>query len=254
MLKKLKLTIFFLLFSVFAAASFAQDNSKNKVFGSDGEFGAWTTYYYLNPEPAKVAAGIKYYSDSTLLQNKETRVIMLAFFSAILKNNPLLTQQVFDDIASGGSKSAKIMLLNILWMQGSTAARELIKKAESSPQFEPCVNIIQQMKKAAPPDILLDPVEDAASLDMLWAFFFATGDSAAVKKIISVLHLEKDGHGLDIVVGGAAGWSLQSNAIQHKKVLAICKEELKTSEGLTREILEKIVRQTQASGPSVTRE
>lgn len=70
--------------------------------------------------------------------------------------------------------------------------------------------------------------------------------AAPVRRIISSLHLLKDGHGMDIAVGGAAQWSLASNAVQHRRVYEICREELKKSDGSTKEMLEEIIAKAQA--------
>ena len=44
------------------------------------------------------------------------------------------------------------------------------------------------------------------------------------------MHLLKEGFGLETKIGDTAQWSLTSNALQHDKVYAICKEELKTEQ------------------------
>jgi hypothetical protein len=55
------------------------------------------------------------------------------------------------------------------------------------------------------------------------------------------LHFLKDVHGMDIVIGGAAQWSLESNAFQHKRVYQICKEELKNIDAVTAKLLQEIL-------------
>ena len=72
-------------------------------------------------------------------------------------------------------------------------------------------------------------------------------DACILKKIISVLHLIKDGRGEEIVTGAAAKWSLASNAAQHKKVYEICKSKLQNSQGSTKELLQDIISQSARS-------
>ncbi len=93
-------------------------------------------------------------------------------------------------------------------------------------------------------DLYTTEISNPGVLDMLWASFFATGDVLPIQRIISVLHLRKDGHGEEIIVGGAAEWSLRSNVTQHPKVLWICKQELTKSEGLTKTLLEDVLKPT----------
>ena len=88
---------------------------------------------------------------------------------------------------------------------------------------------------------LTRPITSAGQLDGLWTLYFETGEDAAVRRIISVLHWLEDGQGMQIVIGGAAQWSLKSNAAQHPGVLAICKDELARADETTSSILKKIV-------------
>lgn len=128
-----------------------------------------------------------------------------------------------------------------MWLINSSQSKNLIDKANIEWKSEEVIKQIQSILSTRPPDIFNDAIKNASQLDMLWATFLATGDSVPVKRIISTLHLLKDGHGLDIAIGGAAQWSIGSNAIQHRRVYDICQEELKNTSGETRNILQEIV-------------
>ena len=199
--------------------------SKTGGFSSIDDFGKWMTYYYVEPEPQKISSAIKFYSDSSLYDKENTRLSTAAFFAALFKKDNELMKRSFDDISATGSENAKLVLLNALCLVNNEGSRALIKKAVSSPA----------------PDIFTEPVRDAEHLDMLWTTFLATGDKEPVQKIVSALHLLEDGHGMEIAVGGAARWSLISNALQHKIVYQVCKEELARSEGKTKKILEELI-------------
>lgn len=101
--------------------------------------------------------------------------------------------------------------------------------------------ILSNTKRAN--DILNKPINDAKTLDDLWMYYFEKKDAEAVKRIISVVHWVEDGKGFEIVLGGAARWSLKSNAYQHPDIYNICKEQVNQSRGLTKEILEKVIRE-----------
>ncbi len=63
-------------------------------------------------------------------------------------------------------------------------------------------------------------------LDTLWGEFMATGESAPVERIISALQwVGIKGNPNLLLVGGAANWSLISNAEQHQKVMEICEKQ-----------------------------
>lgn len=77
-------------------------------------------------------------------------------------------------------------------------------------------------------------------LDYLWAEFMATGNNEPVKKIVSVLGYPSKG--MNIVLIGAAEWSLSSNARQHEIVYNTIKQESLSATGQTKEKLEEILK------------
>jgi len=210
-------------------------------FKSDNEFGEWMTFYYQNPNPERVPAALVYFCNSAMYKSNAT-MPTAAFFSALFRKDNALMQKIFDEISLNGSENAKIMLVNILSLTNNSESKALLGEAQSSWQSERLQGIIARQVTRPHDDLYGISVDTPQVLDMLWASFFATGDDLPVQKIISVLHLSKDGHGEEIIVGGAANWSLKSNIQQHPKVLEICKKELITAQGETKVILGEIVK------------
>ena len=70
----------------------------------------------------------------------------------------------------------------------------------------------------------------------------ATGDDAPVVRIISALPwINVRGDVSRLLVGGAARWSLISNAIQHKTVMATCRKELANQPKEVSEVLREVI-------------
>jgi len=209
-------------------------------FKSDNEFGEWMTFYYQNPSPERIPTALVYFSNSALYKSNAT-MPTAAFFSALFRKDGALMQKTFDEVSLNGSENAKIMLINILSLTNNPKSKILLGKAQSAWQSERLQGIIARQMASSHDDLYSISIDSPQVLDMLWASFFATGDDLPVQKIISVLHLSKDGQGQEIMVGGAANWSLKSNVQQHPKVLEICKKELVAAQGETKAILEEIV-------------
>ena len=74
--------------------------------------------------------------------------------------------------------------------------------------------------------ILETPITDAKVLDDLWGYYNTSKNEKAIQRVISILHWQEDGHGMEIVLGGAASWSLAQNAFNDKAVYSICKKYL----------------------------
>jgi len=89
--------------------------------------------------------------------------------------------------------------------------------------------------------IVMNPVNSAKHLDDLWGLYFKTKNQWAIKRIISSIRLKDSKDMETTLVGRAAIWSLESNALQDKEVYDICKRELDTTNGRVKELLSDII-------------
>lgn len=217
------------------------ESARINSFDSEEQFSEWVTYYYLAPQPERVSSAIRYYAGSALYEKQNTRILMAPFFASLLQQDAGLLRQAYDDVGQDGSEDAQIFFLNVLWLVDTEESRALLAKARTDWTAEPLQRVLARMEGHRPDHLLEDPVDSPADLDRLWVMFMATGDAAPVRKIISVLHLLEEGHGEEIIVGGAARWSLTSNARQHKRVYEICQQELRGTEGTTKSLLEQVL-------------
>ena len=87
---------------------------------------------------------------------------------------------------------------------------------------------------------------DPGKLDVWWTSFFATGDTMYLDKLINqVGDLEAQSGTENIMVMGAANWSVSANCRQHPAVLKYAKSVLRHDPPVpNRETLEEIVKQT----------
>jgi hypothetical protein len=210
-------------------------------FRSFEEFGEWMTFYYSSPTPEKVPVALEYFTDSDMYKTNVT-MPMVAFFSALFKRDVVTMKKTFDEVSRNGSEESKIMFINILSLANTPEGRELLEKAKGSWGSERLQTVIARKISGLHEDLYTMPVDSPQMLDMLWASFCATGDDLPVRRIISVLHLQQDGNGEEIIVGGAANWSLKSNAQMHPRVLDICKQELVLAQEPTKTLLEEAIK------------
>jgi len=117
-------------------------------------------------------------------------------------------------------------------------------------------SILMKVKAASPPeaegfidrllaeeeDVLIKTISDPSVLDLLWGRFFGSGDERCVQRIISVLPwLQDRSNATKMLVGGAAQWSLTSNAMQHQRVMEICRREVATQPDEIKMVLREII-------------
>lgn len=213
----------------------------------------WFIYYYLHPSPENVVPGVRTLAKAGLLDKASTRAPLIAFFGEIFRQNPKSLADWMKQLEGLKPEHQKI-LWYALWYAGNDPGKTLLQQAKDrAPESDK--REIERLLKEPPPDLLEKPVQSPAVLDMLWGKFVATGDARCVQKIISVLPwLDKKppsvgsgkvDAGSMLIVAGAAQWSLESNAIQHERVLKICQDELSKQPPEVKVILKEIVEKAQ---------
>lgn len=219
--------------------------SAEECFQSKEEFGGLMMNYYRSPQPNKLPCSLEFLATTKIQKLQNRRWSMLYFYAALLRNDPKLREGLFDSVGEQGSNEARFLALKIFFLMDNDDGRKLLRKAaETWKQAGISELTATLLKTEIPPGRLdgeiataRDAVAAADELDGLWLTFFATGDPAAVKKIVSVLPWSELPKSPQQVVGQTARWSLRSNAAQHAQVREVLQKLLETSQGSTKEIL-----------------
>ncbi len=140
------------------------------------------------------------------------------------KNHPV-AESLAEQLMALPEAHQQVLVMGV-WYSSYPEGKPLLDQlAKSLPEHQ---EVVEQLLASGRPNLLDLPLEQGPwVLDALWGYFFATGDEATVIRIISALPwIEVRGDTSRLLVGGAARWSLISNAIQHESVMAICREAL----------------------------
>lgn len=186
----------------------------------------WLTHYYLRPRPELVVSAVQFMSKEHLLEGN-AQTPFCVFLAQMFAANTSRMESWFGQLRNG-PEDQKSALALALWWVGSSDSKAYLKSLskQGSDGFQNYVH--ELLADDHPPDLLHDEISDPGLLDALWASFFASGDERYVKRIISALPLiNSSGDTGKMLIGGAARWSLASNAFQHPKVMQICEAELK---------------------------
>jgi hypothetical protein len=213
----------------------SSDNLNSK-FKSQEDFGKWLMYYYQNPEPDEVLAAVKYMSQSGLLDGENVSPPLFGFLAGVLKDNPDRVSEWIDKLTSIKESHLGIVVLGLWYANLPSSQNRVYAILDNHPSLK---SQFAFLEKGSPMDVEQIPLENGAwVLDALWGKFAATGGKAPVVRIISSLPwLEVKGDVKKLMIGGAARWSLISNAEQHERVLMFCREELKTQ---PKDVVEKL--------------
>lgn len=201
---------------------------------SQEEIGSFLTYYYLDPKPVQSLD----YLEPLNTAYQEAKGLTLAdvaerggirsFYAAIFASSPEAVREI--------ERRLPDLPVDI---------RVFVNEAISRCDSAKCERLRGTPFHA--PDEPLSP----STLDDHWAAFGATGDRLYVEKIIAALPLlEVRGDVERLLVGGAAKWSLSSNAYQHARVLAICEDAERSAEEPTRSVLKALIEEAKAERAS----
>ena len=197
------------------------------AFQSQEDFSQWLTFYYQKPEPDRVPDAIRYMSKSGVLDNDKAISPIFGFLSGTFRNNPEKMASWVSQVDSLKEQHLGVVVLGVWYAALPESQKTAYALLEKHPKLKPNFEFLY---KGAPMTVEQIPLEQGPwVLDALWGKFMATGDGAPVERIISTLPwIDVKGDINRLLVGGAARWSLTSNAVQHKRVLEICEGAEKT--------------------------
>jgi hypothetical protein len=213
------------------ALLFSGAASCNSPFASTEELQRWLTYYYVKPQPELTVRSLPVL-DAAMRENKNRSLAdevgrggMRSFYAKVLEANDPVVRELEAELAS-------------LSEDIQTFAREALRRCGSAE----CARVVETLKPG-----VSESAPSASTLDDSWAAFMATGDTRYVDEVISELPLvEVRGDPDRLIIGGAARWSLASNAYQHEKVLAACEAALESADATTKRLLEEIIAEAKA--------
>lgn len=200
------------------------------AFQSQEEVSKWFTFYYQKPEPARLPDFIMYMSKSGVPDKANTLSPIFGFLSGAFRNNPDSVSTWVNQLSSLKEQHLGVVVLGLWYAALPDSQKMVYAIIEKHPKLKPNFEFLY---RGAPMTTEQIPLEQGPwVLDALWGKFMATGDSAPVERIITTLSwVDVKGDITRLLVGGAARWSLTSNAVQHKRVLEICEGASKTQSG-----------------------
>ena len=224
----LSAVIFFLTLGLELSAQSRPDVIRGiDKISTDAQLSEWVTYYYLHPRPDLVVSAVQFMSKQGHLQQASAQTAFCVFLAQVFAANAADIGNWFNKLHDG-TEDQKSALALVWWMVGSSDSRSLLKSLSGSGSDGFKDYVRELLADNSRPDFLQNEISSPAVLDALWVSFFATGDDRYVKRIISALPLlNAEGDTGKILIGGAARWSLSSNAFQHPKIMEICEAQLK---------------------------
>lgn len=194
------------------------------------------THYYEHPNPSRVSDSLKAIKEDHLENNLFS---LTGFYAPIMRANPDMISDLVQTARDLGSDMRKFVYF-ILRQCGSEQCLNELRKNPYG-YSERGMKIYVSVK---PFTVETLPLNSPASLDYVWADFLATGSDSGVRRIVKLVgdkwplvESKKLDFG-EMLIVGAAHWSLVSNAEQHSIVLQILKEESENLPALKKVLVE----------------
>ncbi|TXG79846.1 MAG: hypothetical protein E6R11_02020 [Rhodocyclaceae bacterium] len=184
----------------------------------------WITYYYLKPNPELFDDAMRTMTSAGWLEEGSSTGPMLGFIAGVVRSNPGKLKVWMEEFEKLDDQKLSTVALGIWYAALPESRKAVFSMMEGRTGVNERLNFLQS---GTPLKITEIPLEQGSwVLDANWGYFMATGEREPVLRIISALSWLDEGEGAHrILVGGAARWSLMSNAVQHKKVLEICESQ-----------------------------
>ncbi len=231
LLRSLLVTVALLCSPAFAAI---------EKFTDADALGRWITYYYSKPEPHRVAEAIRTASAKGFMQNGKKAPPFIGFIAGVISKNPSIVPSLADQLDTLPTVDQPMLILGIWYSAYPEAKPQLARLRASMPIHK---EMIDHLLANGRPSLLELPLEQGPwVLDALWGYFMATGDDAPLARIMTALPwVNVRGDVSRLIVGGAARWSLISNAIQHPLVMASCQEQVRTQPKEVADVLREVI-------------
>ena len=205
-------------------------------------FSQWMMGYFRAPQPDRVDCSLSYYANSKLFQEHESgRMPTAHFFAYALQESAFVP--LFERLSVDSTLHEKMFALHVFWVKNTDQSNALLRKAGTTWPETEIGEMVPKMEATPPTNFLKQRPKSPATLDNLWAMFFATGNEDAIRQISTALN-PLEGRGAEILIGRAASWSLASNAKHYPEVRAIVKRLANEAEGSQKKALEEVLAST----------
>ena len=178
----------------------------------------WVANYYQNPRPDDLLPAIHSLSRSGYFESVGQPAIAIGFFTTVFAQNP---QQVNFWLAQTASlpEAHRRILAAAAWKSGSATGARLLR--EMSQGQEPALREeLRQLVLNGSEPVGNTPVLSASSMNLQWGAFLASGDERYIVNVLTALGSGQPG------LATSARFALAQNAVNHPRVLEICRAQL----------------------------
>lgn len=229
----------------FAAAKPAAKKQPPPVpFTSAESVMAWIGGYRAKPEPHRLAEGVRAMIASGVFADLDQAGVYIGFIAGVLGDNPGQARTLIGAMFPMQPEH-QVVVVKAIAFSGLAEWKEIMTQAaERMPARK--VLIEKYLYKNAPTLETLPLDSGAFAMDANWGYFFATGSSDPIDRVIGALAWSTDKNNLErLTLGNMAKWTLASNAQRSPDILAMLKARAPLYKGATAVALKDVIDATE---------
>ncbi|MFZ9746083.1 MAG: hypothetical protein ACO3G4_05575 [Opitutaceae bacterium] len=177
---------------------------------------AWLESYYLNPQPAALAARVQALSREGFLERPGNVPLTIGFLATVFAQHPARVDAWLQELRSL-PESHQRLLAAALWQAGDARGEDLLLRLRAPAAVR---TEIRRLATTTADRIADTAVLSPASMNLQWGAFLASGDERHVTRIFDAIGRNEP------ALGTGAQLALARNAAAHPRVLAICLAQL----------------------------
>ncbi len=187
----------------------------------------WINNYRQKPEPHRLPMTVQAMSKLALFKDLDSAGVYVGFTAGVLGANPNLAEKLVAQMFPMPPED-QVVIVRAIAYSGLPEWKALLGKfVERMPARKVLIEHYLYGKGQTLMNLQLDTTP--AALDTLWGYYFATGSTEHVGRILTTLPWSKNGDDVEkLTLGNMAKWTLANNALQDKDLLDYLKQEMNT--------------------------
>jgi hypothetical protein len=223
-----------------APAAFAAPSKKKVEFASSEHILRWINGYRMKPEPGRLPAAVKAMSELGVFREMDTAGIYVGFMAGVLHTNPTRAEELVTKMFPMPPEDQVAIVRAIAYSDLPDWKDLMLKFIERMPARKTLIDRFVYGKQPTLRQMALDA--GTTPLDTLWGYYFATGSTDPVLRIVSVLVWSKDPNNVErLTIGSMAKLSLATNASRDKELLDTLKGAMNRDSMETRVVLQEVI-------------
>jgi len=184
----------------------------------------WINGYRHDPEPDRLPVAFKSMLELGLLKDVEQSGIYVGFLAGVIGSNREKAEKLIAEMFPMPPPD-QVMVVKMIAYSGLSDWKELMGKfVERMPARK---IVIERYLYGKMPVLRELPLDNPIAVDANWGYYFATGSSEPIQRLVRTLAWSKDRNDLEkLTIGSMVKWTLAQNASRDGDLLSYLKTSL----------------------------